>query len=273
MKKDDKQASNEPNKKPKDDLDASAIGRAEEPIAVIDTSKYRAGLSVDEWTKLKKQDSATLTPSQKKALESADANVKQMMERVRPRLSELAKMSKSIGKVDLGSKIPKISSTIPTIPAAVPKHSELFEDTSWIDSITPPASSEEQAKQTAILERMAEAFEAQNTELNAHTQKLLKPSYIAKDHKLIFANTIIDIPIGDQELICKIMFRAGKPVSKPVGIGDALMKMGVAIEQIKGNKRVHYAKANLNITIAKKVQVNDLFEIEDKSIRFNPKYV
>ena len=288
--KDDKQQTNDqPDEKPKVDLDLDAVGKTdsatnkpakysldEEPIAVIDTSKYRSGLSVDEWSKLKKQNPATLTPSQKKALETADASVKQMLERVGPQLSELTKMStavsKSLGKFDFGSILQRAMPTLPTVPI-VERYPSLIDDIDWTDAIVPPASSAEQAKQTILLERMVEAFEAQNAERSADTQKLLRPSYDAKDHKLIFANTIIDIPTGDQELVCKCLFRAGKPVSKPVGIGDVLIKLGVHSDQIKGNKRVHYAKAHLNNTVAKKVQVNDLFDIANKSIWFNQKYL
>lgn len=289
MKDDSQQTNDNPDEKPKVDLDLDAVGKTdeatnkpvkynldEEPITVIDTSKFRSGLSVDEWSKLKKQNPATLTPTQKKALETADASVKQMLERVGPQLSELTKMStafsKSLGKFDFGSILQRAMPTLPTVPI-VERYPSLIDDMDWVETIVPPASSAEQAKQTVLLERMVEAFEAQNTERNADTQKLLRPSYDAKNRKLIFANTIIDIPSGDQELVCKILFRAGKPVSKPVGIGDALIRLDVPTDQIKGNKRIHYAKAHLNTTVAKKVQVSDLFEIENKSIWFNPKYL
>lgn len=289
MKDDNQQTNDNPDEKPKIDLDLDADGKTddattkpvkynldEEPITVIDTSKYRSGLSVDEWSKLKKQDPLTLTPAQKKALETADASVKQMLERVGPQLSELTKMStafsRSLGKFDFGSVLQRTLPTLPTMPI-VERHPSLMDDMDWAEAIVPPASSAEQAKQTVLLERMVEAFEAQNAERSADTQKLLRPSYDAKNRKLIFANTIIDIPTGDQELVCKCLFRASKPVSKPVGIGDVLIKLGVPTNQIKGNKRVHYAKAHLNTTVAKKVQVSDLFEIENKSIWFNPKYL
>jgi hypothetical protein len=288
MKKDDKQTNDQPYKKSEKDLDLDAISKNdnssnkpivynldEEPIAVIDTSKFKDRLSVKEWGKLKKQNPTTITPDQKKLLEVTDTSVKKELGQIAPQLNEITKlgkmMNKTIGRFDFSSITPKMMPTLPTVPTIEPYRSDLLENVNLIKNIVPPASSDEQAKQTALLEHMVEAFEAQNAERDADTRKLLRPSYDTKSHKLIFANTIIDIPSGDQQDLCRILFKKSKP-SKPVNIGDALMKMDILIDNIKGNKKVYYTKAHLNDTVAKAVQIGDLVVVDNKKILINKKY-
>ncbi len=272
MKKDDEHTKDN-DSKPKYDLDADA---ANEPDVVINLPAKKPGyLSVNEWSELKKRDPSTLTPAQRKSVEKADADLKDAIKRISPKLTELTRFGGAVSEAF--SKKSQFSSIIENLALSPPM---IEPPRSFIDDMKPSdfavvarPTAEQQDKQTMLLERLVEGFEAQNAERNADTQRLLTPSYDAKNRILIFANTIIDIPIGDQELVCKALFRTGKPVSKPIGIGDVLIKMGVGIDQIKGNKRVHYAKAHLNTTVAKKVHVDDLFEIENKHIWFNQKYL
>jgi hypothetical protein len=134
-----------------------------------------------------------------------------------------------------------------------------------------PTSYDNQIRQNKLLQQMVTALEAQNAENNADFKRLVIPTYNAKTGQLIFANTVIDIPSGDQQDLCKILFKKSKP-SKPVNIGDALMKMDIPMDNIKGNKKVHYTKAHLNDTVAKAVQVSDLVIIEKKKVSINKKY-
>ncbi len=291
--KDDKQQTNDqPDEKPKVDLDLDAVGKTvdatnkpvkynldEEPIAVIDTSKYRGGLSVDEWSKLKKQDLASLTPAQKKLMEATDARAKEAIERLAPHIKEMTKIgemvNKSVGKFDFSSLIPKITPTLPTLPVVEPYRNELLEDTTWMENITPPASSVEQAKQTVLLERMVEVFEGQNAERDADTLRLIEPRYDRKKRVLTFANTPIRLTAdSDAEIICKKLFWGGRPVKHPVEKGEIMELLYIRATSNTERKKTLYNKvAAVNRIVEKKTGVNKLFDFVDKKLWFNTNYV
>lgn len=291
--KDDKQQTNDqPDEKPKVDLDLDAVGKTdsatnkpakynldEEPIAVIDTSKYRSGLSVDEWSKLKKQDPASLTPAQKKLMEATDARAKEAIERLAPHIKEMTKIgemvNKSVGKFDFSSLIPKITPTLPTLPVVEPYRNELLEDTTWMENITPPASSVEQAKQTVLLERMVEVFEGQNAERDADTLRLIEPRYDRKKRVLTFANTPIRLTAdSDAEIICKKLFWSGRPVKHPVEKGEIMELLYIRATSNTERKKTLYNKvAAVNRIVEKKTGINKLFDFVDKKLWFNTNYV
>lgn len=217
-------------------------------------------IGTKELGELKKQ--STLSPTQMEIISSAQNEA-----------SRALKLMSSLPKSFTDARdISKMSSAIASTLKLPPIYHPSKLDNAIFNNYVPPASSTQQYKQTLILESIALSLEAQNAERNADIQKLLRPSYDAKTRKLIFGNKIIDIPAGDQEALCKVLFRNGKP-NKPVDIGDALIKMGVPIDQIRDNKKAHYTKANLNKTIAMSIQVKDLFVIEDKQISVNKKYI
>lgn len=292
MKKDDQPTDKQPDEKSKIDLDLDAIGKSddtpnkpvkynldEEPIAVIDTSKYRSGLSVDEWSKLKKQDPASLTPAQKKLIEATDARAKEAIARLAPHLKEMTKVgemvNKSIGRFDFSSLIPKITPTLPITPIIEPYRNELLEDTTWIENVTPPASSVEQAKQTALLERMVEAFEGQNAERDADTLRLIEPRYDRKKRVLTFANVPIKLTAdSDAEIICKKLFWSGRPVKHPVEKGEIMELLFIRDATNSERKKVLYNKvAAVNRLVGKATGVDKLFDFVDKKLWFNTNYV
>lgn len=134
--------------------------------------------------------------------------------------------------------------------------------------ITSPSKSEYQIEQIKLLKQIAEANKDKGI------SKLVTPSYDHKKQQLIFCNTIIEIPPDtDQEGICKALFKKGKPVKEPAQIGELLQEIGVPQDRLKGNKKVHYAKRELNDRVARATQINDLFVIKTKQIWFNEKYL
>jgi hypothetical protein len=124
------------------------------------------------------------------------------------------------------------------------------------------------AEQTRLLRMIAEKDD-QRLDKN-----LISPTYDKDKRQLVFCNTIIQIPAdSDQEGLCKALFRSGKPTKKPLDIGDALLKLGVPADKLKDNKKISYAKRELNERIAKQTQIDDLFVIANRQISFNEKYV
>jgi hypothetical protein len=122
--------------------------------------------------------------------------------------------------------------------------------------------------QTDLLRKLVEGNKEQSD------RRLTSPTYDKDKRQLIFCNMIIQIPANsDQAELCKALFRSGKPIKKPLDIGDALLKLGVALENVKGNKKISYAKREINERIAKQTQIDDLLVIDSKQIWFNEKYV
>ncbi len=282
--KDDKQQTNDqPDEKPKVDLDLDAVGKTSDGSSKAEKSiqlpKNRNTLSVKEWSELKKQDPASLTPAQKKLMEATDARAKEAIERLAPHIKEMSKIgemvNKSVGKFNFSSLIPKITPTLPTMPVIEPYRNELLEDTAWIENITPPASSVEQVKQTVLLERMVEAFEGQNAEHDADTLRLIEPRYDRKKRVLTFANTPIRLTAdSDAEIICKKLFWSGRPVKHPVEKGEIMELLYIRATSNTERKKTLYNKvAAVNRIVEKKTGVDKLFDFVDKKLWFNTNYV
>lgn len=283
MKKDEQQTNNQPDYKPKVDLDLDAIGKTDDASSKhekgIQLPKNRNTLSVKEWSELKKQDPVSLTPAQKKLMEATDARAKEAIERLAPHIKEMTKIgemvNKSVGKFDFSSLIPKITPILPTLPVVEPYRNELLQDTTWIENITPPASSVEQAKQTVLLERMVEAFEGQNTERDADTLRLIEPRYDRKKRVLTFANTPIRLTAdSDAEIICKKLFWSGRPVKHPVEKGEIMELLYIRAASNTERKKTLYNKVTaVNRIVEKKTGVDKLFDFVDKKLWFNTNYV
>lgn len=130
--------------------------------------------------------------------------------------------------------------------------------------VAAPNSNDEQVR---LLRQIAD----NNSQLD---KRLISPTYDKAKHQLIFCNTVIQIPANtDQEELCKVLFRGGKPIKKPLDIGDALLSLGVPLDRVKDNKKISFAKRELNERIAKQTQIDDLFEIAHHQVYFNEKYV
>lgn len=148
---------------------------------------------------------------------------------------------------------------MPAIPSFTPSLENI--------KFTPPPN--HAAEQVALLRQLV-ATNSQKTD-----PKLITPSYDASTPQLIFCNTIINIASGsDKEIICKKLFRAGKPVKNPVEKGDLYEALGV-LGQSKEvmRKKVYSAKDALNTLVGKKTGVDDLFVIVDKKLWFNQNYL
>lgn len=236
------------------DLDLDALASERQPRRVA-LGKNKA-ITLGDLKELSKKDPATLSPIEKKSLEDANATMKKLVERVEP-------------FSDAGRKISEMVK-----PFEMPERSLFETPRITMPAVIPPANSTEQLKQTQLLQRMVEAFEVQNADRDVDLHLATRPSYDAKKHLLIFANTPIDIPENsDQEKLCQILFRGGKPVKKPVELGDALEKMGVPLDRIKGNKKIHSAKQALNDRVEKATQIKELFLVASKKVWFNPRYM
>lgn len=116
MKQDDAHDNGDTENKPKYDFDTDV---ANEPDIVINLPARKSGsLSMEEWSKLKKQDTSTLTPAQKKSVERADANLKDALKRISPKLTELTNMgnvaSEALSKKFQVSSI--LENKLPTLP-------------------------------------------------------------------------------------------------------------------------------------------------------------
>ena len=231
-------------------------------------------ISIGELSELSKKDPSQLTPTQCKQVKEANEQIATAIKPMLPQIKDMMSVGQQAAKALEGLRLPAIKfPEIPDISRFVAEPPSLTREV-IMPNIIPPASSTEQRKQTYLLERMVDAFEAQNAEKDADIKRIIRPNYDAKRRVLIFSNTLIEIPENsDQEVICKALFRGGKPASKPVQIGDILDKLGVPMDQLKGNKKVHYAKSALNTRIAKATQVDDLFVIEKKRLWFNQKYL
>lgn len=270
MKNDDELKNNDAANTPKYDLDAEA---AKEPDIVINTPAKKPGsLSMNEWSKLKKQDPNTLTQTQKEAIEKADEKLKEAIKRLAPKLSELGNIG-GAASASLSNKfqIPSIFENImPSIPTIEPLSASPIYDMDF--EITPSPTAAQQAKQTKLLERMVEVVEAQQSDQFQELKNAVTPFYDANNKQLIFCNRIIDVAKGkDYERLCKIMFRSGSPRKTPVQFGDLLDKLGY--DDLKDASPVRNLVNNFNNYIAKHTQVDDLFYAKQKVVFFNEKYV
>jgi hypothetical protein len=125
-----------------------------------------------------------------------------------------------------------------------------------------------QAETVSLLKKVVASTEEQSKP----DAKLVTPSYIKDQQKLIFCNEIIDVSKGkDYELLCKSMFIKGKPKAKPQQIGDLLEKWQEPNH--RNSKRVHNAVNNFNNYIAKATTISDLFYINNRQVHFNSKYI
>lgn len=257
---------------PDDDniLDLDAL--ADKPPAGPRLPAKGNGVTIGEVIDLSKKDPSQLTAAQRKLVTDTNKQLADAMKPLMPQIKQAMDTRLKMDKMLEGIKLPTFN--FPDLLdinhfVASPRMPEL----TAVD-IIPPSNATEQRKQTFLLERMVTAFEAQNNEKDADLLRLIRPTYDAKKRVLIFSNTLIDISEdSDQETICKALFRSGKPVPKPVQIGDVLEKLGVPLDQLKGNKKVHYAKSALNTRIAKATQVDDLLVIDKKRLWFNKKYL
>jgi len=227
-------------------------------------------ITLGQWADFKKRDPATLTPTQKAAMAKADATAREGFKRLAPHLerikeamqgSSVQNAIQAAARFNVADMMPRMYE--PTLP-----------DLKSI-AIAPSATSVEQRKQTLLLEKLVETFEAQGAERDADIRKLLRPSYDAAKHTLIFGNTVISIPAGsDQAIICKRLFRAGKPVKQPVEKGDMYEKLGILGQNPEAmRKKLYSAKDALNDRIAKRTSISDLFVMVDKKLWFNEKYL
>jgi hypothetical protein len=245
-------------------LDLDALDDEPAPAQGSKLRKFGTGVTVGEIIELGKKDPATLTPTQKKQLEDANETMRKFAERAAPNLAKVVQASSGIGEM-----MRKFGEGF-----RVPEPPSLYGPDFKMPAIIPPASGAEQQKQTLLLQQLVETFEAQTAERDADLHQAIRPSYDANKRALVFANTIIDIPEDtDQEKLCLTLFRAGKPVKKPVELGVALEKMGVPLDRIKGNKKVHSAKQALNDRVEKATQIKELFIIENKKVWVNDRYM
>ena len=118
------------------------------------------------------------------------------------------------------------------------------------------------------------SFDARLEAVKAKQVPVLPPTYDKAKRQITFCSEIIQIPADtDQEELCKALFRNGKPAKKPLDIGDALEKLGVPLDSIKGNKKISYAKREINTRVGVQTKINDLLVINGKQIWFNENYV
>ena len=98
------------------------------------------------------------------------------------------------------------------------------------------------------------------------------PTYDKAKRQLFFKDETIQIPANtDQEELCKALFRNSRPIKRPLDIGDVLIRLGVPTDKLKGNKKVSYAKREINTRVAKQTSIDDLLVITGKQIWFNKK--
>jgi hypothetical protein len=110
--------------------------------------------------------------------------------------------------------------------------------------------------------------------------KHVPPTYDAKKRQLTFLNATVNIQeSSDQETLCKMLFRGGKPVKQPVEKGDIYDSFGLELygmsakEKEKARRKIYSTKDALNNKVLKETkQVGDLF-IVDKTVWFNQKYL
>lgn len=136
-------------------------------------------------------------------------------------------------------------------------------------------TAQQQNKQTAILQELVDSIKAQNKSDNSELLRLLEPRFDKRKHRLIFANTIIQLTTdSDTDLLCGRLFRSGKPVKHPVEKGDLIDLF--AIRDVSSDKRMKtlYNKIKaINRIIEKETGAEKLFDFVDKKLWFNTIYV
>lgn len=263
-------------------LDLDAIGMSGSKLSLVTDAKKTikgyspvVGLSVGALQELSQKDPSKLTSIEKAQLDDATKRIKDAFVPIElPGLKIATALVKQLAKD--GQKqfaalnltaVSKAASEVYNLAQLQPAYVPVV-----LPRIIPPASSVEQQKQTFLLERMVEVFEAQNEDRYADLKYVITPRYDAEKKCLIFCNRIIDVTKGkDYEQFCKIMFRSGLPRKTAPQFGDVLDKLG--IDDLKDTAKLRNLVNNFNTFIAKHTMVDDLFYAKQKEVYFNPKYV
>lgn len=237
-----KNKKNDDNQKPRIDLD-------------LDKPEYKKGLTWGQWKELRQKDPATLTPSEKTAVDEADAAYKKMIADISPRISSMFNFSQQSSEV-LNKTLSSLRSfgnfqiPIPSFGLTSTAQEEFSGPLTAFDFDLSEnvlhTTAREQRKQTIVLEKLLDAISSTNIEKNLDQHRAISPRYIAENRLLIFANTPIEIPAGDQERLCRALFRAERPIKKPQERGDILEKMRLPR---KDYKKLYSAKQAINLLV------------------------
>lgn len=246
------------------DLDLDALSNSQKPTRRL--AIKGKGMTIGEYQELAKKDPALLTAAQKAEVERTNKLINNTLKsisspQIGATLIEAGKQAretlKGLGNMSNFADLVRPSTGSVDIAAIRPN---------------PPASSAEQYKQTVLLEKLVEVFEAQNDDKYADLKAIITPRYDAKAKTLIFANRVIDVTKGkDYEPFCRLMFRNGLPRKTPVLFGDVLEKLYA--DDLKDTARVRNLINNFNTFIGKSTAVSDLFYARQKEVYFNAKYI
>ena len=209
-------------------------------------------LTLGELREINKKDDSELTPDEQTARDKSNKDFSTAIGKLQLSGTNIAEdFQQSLGKL---------------LTPAVPKFD--------IKGIIKPASALQQQKTNILLERMINITEAQNKERDADIHNAIQPRYDPRVRMLYFANTPISIPRGNQEIICKKLFRNRVPVKQPVEKMMFYDDMDVFdLSKVQRRKKLYSAKDALNTLIAKETKIKDLFVIIDKKLWFNEKYL
>jgi len=145
----------------------------------------------------------------------------------------------------------------------------------FVPNIEARPTAKQQREQTAILQDLANSIKAQNRAENPELLRLLEPRFDRRKHVLIFANTPIRLtPDSDADLICRRLFRSGRPVKHPVEKGDLIDLLAVRdATSAKQMKTLYNKIASVNRLVEKEIGAEKLFDFVDKKLWFNTIYV
>lgn len=268
-----KNKKNPDNQEPKVDLDL------DEP-----RFKLKDSLTLKQWEELRKKEPSTLTAEEKSKLEKADAEIRNAFKNLAPSIANAVNFSRQYAEAlqNITEQIKSafnIRLALPTTEPSVELKRALGIDYSSTSNITPAlsppahtllATAHEQRIQTNTLKKIASLLEGQVVEREAYIHRAICPSYLSAKRELIFANTIIPIPEGNQDRLCRALFRGERPVKHPIELGDVLEKM---LLPPKDDRKVYSAKQAINTLVARKTQLEEFLVVKNHRVWFNEKYL
>ncbi len=102
---------------------------------------------------------------------------------------------------------------------------------------------------------------------------LIEPNLSYESYRLSFKGKEIPIPEGDQDALCRVLFKNKKSMSKHWSYDEILEAWGGNYEDKDAWRKVYNAGREINKKVAISTTVDDFLIVKTKSTFINPKYL
>lgn len=102
---------------------------------------------------------------------------------------------------------------------------------------------------------------------------LIEPNLSYESYRLSFKGKEIPIPEGDQDALCRVLFKDKKSMSKHWSYDQILEAWGGNYEDKDAWRKVYNAGREINKKVALSTTINDLIGVKTRTTFINPKYL